>query len=258
MHLLYIDDSGDDGRSPASSAHFVLGGLAIDDREWRPLVGRIDAIVEEHLGAAGRKTELHGSDMLSGRGVYRSMTPEKREGLFQAVLKEIGRPASRLSLFFVVVHKECLPITRGIRVVAVLQLCQRFNSYLTRVGAFKKKTHSPGMLICDEQAAMGQIKSLMSVIHSGGIPRQLRDHLIETAFFVESHESRLLQVADLLCHTVYRFVANRDSRFFQLVERKIDRDTQPGTKTKVVHYGFRYIAKAPDAGLAGPLPFKHL
>lgn len=174
------------------------------------------------------------------------------------MLQEIGRPESRLSLFFVVVHKDSLPVTRGVRVVAVLQLCQRFNSYLTRVGAYIKKTHCPGMFICDEHAAKGQIQSLMSVIHSGGIPKQLRDNLVETAFFVESHESRLLQVADLLCHTVYRFVANRDSRFFQLVERKIDRDMQPGTKKKVVRYGFRYIAKAPDAGLAGPLPFKHL
>ncbi|MEX2156015.1 MAG: DUF3800 domain-containing protein [Gemmatimonadales bacterium] len=257
MHLLYLDDSGDDGRSPNSSGHFVLGGLTISDREWRPLVARVDAIVTKHLGAAGAKTELHGSDILSGRHVYRAMDPAKREALFRDVLTEVGRKESRLSLFFVVVHKESLPVTRGVRVVALLQLCQRFNSYLTRIGAYSKRAHSPGMLICDEHTAKGQIQSLMAVIHSGGLPKQLRDNLIETAFFTESHESRVLQVADMLCHTVYRFVTERDERFFHLVESKIDRDTEPGTK-KLVHYGFRYIAKSPETGLVGPLPFKVL
>jgi len=85
MHLLFldIDDSGDDGRSPASSSHLVLGGLAIRDSEWSPLVGRINTLVTNHLGTAAAKTELHGSDMLSGRGFCRTMTPSTREALFQ-------------------------------------------------------------------------------------------------------------------------------------------------------------------------------
>ena len=73
----------------------------------------------------------------------------------------------------------------------------------------------------------------------------------------------MLQVADLLCHAAYRFVAGRESRFFHLIERKIDRDvdkkrvTRAG-KPQMVHYGFRYIATAPDAGLTNCLQFKHL
>ena len=252
MHLLYIDDSGDDGRSPASSSHFVLGGLAIRDADWKSLVLRVDELVAKNLGIVAAKVELHGSDMLSGRGFYRAVPATTRETLFKEVLEEVGRTDSRLSLFFVVIHKDSLPVTRGVRVVATLQLCQRFNSYLTRVGAAMR-----GILICDEHASKGQIKSLVSVIHSGGVPKQLRDNLIETAFFVESHESRVLQVADLLCHAVYRFVAAADDRFFHLIERKIDRDKKPGT-TKLVHYGFRYIATTPQAGLTRTLPFKHL
>ena len=257
MHLLYLDDSGDDGRSPASSSHFVLGGLAISDSEWAPLVARIDTLVAKHLGAAASKTELHGSDMLSGRGFYRAMTAAARETLFQEVLEEVGRAESRLSLFFVAIHKDSLPVTRSVRVVATLQLCQRFNSYLTRIGSFGTRTHERGILVCDEHASKGQIKSLVSVIHSGGVPKQLRDNLVETAFFVESHESRMVQVADLLCHTLYRFLTAADDRFFHLIERKIDRDAKPGT-SKVVHYGLRYIAATPDTGLARQLPFKYL
>src|SRR5207249_565182 len=150
--------------------HFVLGGVAIDDSQWQPLTGRIDAIVEKHLGAANKKTELHGSDMLSGRGAFRAMIPAKREALFRDVLEEVGRRESRLSLFFAIIHKDSLPVTRGVRVVAALQLCQRFNSYLTRVGAYGKKRRSPGMLIFDEHTSKSQIKSLLAVIHAGGLP----------------------------------------------------------------------------------------
>lgn len=260
MHLLYIDDSGDDGRSAASSSHFLLGGLAIRVNAWRPLVSRIDNLVVKYLGSAAATVELHGSDMLSGRNFYRSVPAATREALFRDVLEEIGKPNSPVSLFFVVIHKDCLPVTRGLRVVTTLQLCQRFNAYLTRTG---KDEH--GLLICDENTQQSQIKSLLTVIHSGGLPRQFRDNLIETAFFVKSHESRVLQAADLACHAFYRFVTQKDDRFVHLIENRIvrnvekrrDRKTKKLT-THTLHYGFRYIAAQPADGLNRVLPFQYL
>lgn len=260
MYLLYIDDSGDDGRSPSSSSHLLLGGLAIRASEWRAMVGRLDGIVAKHLGADRAKTELHGSDILSGRGIYRSMLPPARVALFEEVLQEIGKPDSGVSLFFVVLHKACLPVSRNTRVVATLQLCQRFNAFLTRSG-----NQEPGLLICDEHAAQGQISSLISVIHSEGLPRQLRDNLIETAFFVKSHESRILQAADVACHAFYRFVTMGDDRFAHLIEDRIVRaDERRKKKGKgkpspvTVHFGFRYIAAQPTDGLARKLPFQRM
>lgn len=258
MHLLYIDDSGDDGRSGSSTSHFVLGGLTIQDWNWHPLVKRIDDIASQYLGRDGSRTELHAYDMLAGKGAFRKISPNVREELFKAVLGEVGRKESRLSLFVVVVHKDSLPITRSVRVVSTLQLYQRFNSYLTRAGAYRQKTQERGMLICDEHTSRQQVQSLVAAIHSAGVPKQLTDNLVETAFFVESHQSRVLQLADLVCHAAYRFVTVQDDRFFPIVERKIDRDKKLGGGNHVVHYGFRYIASTPDAGLPGPLPFKEL
>ena len=258
MHLLYIDDSGDDGRGPASTTHFVLGGLAIHDSQWRPLVRRIDAIAAKHLGSDSASVELHGSDILSGRRHFRRMTPVQREALVTDVLAEVGSKERRLSLFFVVVHKASIPVTRDIRLLATLQLCQRFNSYLTRIGTYGRPSTKRGMLICDEHTSKNQITSLMGIIHSGGLPRQLKDNLIETAFFADSSSSRLIQVADILCHSVYCFVTRSDDRFFHLVERKIDRGRKSEPGSRPIHYGFRYIAEAPDAGLGSPLPFRHL
>jgi Fe-S cluster assembly scaffold protein SufB len=262
MYLLYIDDSGDDGRSPASSSHFLLGGLAIRVSAWRGLVQRIDKLVVKHLGDQAVKVELHGSDMLSGRNFYRSVPSATREALFHEVLEEIGKPTSPASLFFVVVHKGSLPVTRGVRIVATLQLCQRFNAFLTRESEGKEEH---GLLICDEHTQQSQVKSLLAVIHSGGLPRQLRDNLIETAFFVESHESRVLQAADLACHAVYRFITQGDDRFTHLIERRIVRDTErrrdkrTGKASQItLHYGLRYIAADPASGLSRVLPFKHL
>jgi len=263
MYLLYIDDSGDDGRSPSSSTHLILAGLAIRASHWRNTVGRIDGLVAKHLGANRAKTELHGSDMLSGRNIYRGITAAVREALFEDVLREIGADDSGISLFFVVLHKECLPVTRNPRVVATLQLCQRFNAFLTRSGK-----DEPGILICDEHAAQAQITSLMAVIHSGGLPRQLRDNLIETAFFVKSHESRLIQAVDLACHAFYRFVTQKDDRYVHLFEdrivRALERRTNKNQRAKKkaqsveIHFGFRYVAAAPTNGLNRELPFQRM
>jgi hypothetical protein len=259
MHLLYIDDSGDDGRSAASTSHFVLGGLVCRDWDWHHLTSIVDGIAYTHLGPSRGRSELHGHDILSGRGVFRSLSENQREKLVADVIREVVRKDRRVSLFFVVVHKNSLPVTRSVRTIATLQLCQRFNSYLTRIGAYKKKTKEHGMLICDEHAAQKQIQSLMDAIHSKGLPKQLRDNLVETAFFLESHRSRMLQVADLLCHVVYRFVTANDLRFFHLAERKIDRDVQTKFGKKVViHYGFRYIANQPNDGLNALPAFQHL
>lgn len=260
MHLLYLDESGDDGRSAASTSHFVLGGLACRDWDWHRLTGVVDTIAQNHLGPVRGRSELHGHEILSGRGAFRKLSEHERETLVTDVLTEVGRKECQISLFFVVVHKNSLPVTRGIRTIATLQLCQRFNSYLTRVGAYSKQTEEHGMLICDEHAARGQIQSLMDAIHSGGLPKQLRDNLVETAFFLESHRSRVLQVADLLCHIVYRFVTANDTRFFHLIERKIDRDVKRNRfgQKRVVHYGFRYIANQPTDGLNTIPKFQHL
>jgi len=70
----------------------------------------------------------------------------------------------------------------------------------------------------DEHASKGQVKSLVAVIHSGEVPKQLRDNLVETAFLVESHELRMVQVVDLLCHTLYRFLTAADDRFFHIID----------------------------------------
>lgn len=237
---------------------------------WRWLIaigtvssGGLTPLVTLHLGRNGAATELHGSDMLSGRNAFRRIPAATREALFQAVLAEVGARTNSLSAFFVVVHKDSVPVTRNVRTLATLQLYQRFNAYLSRVGAYRKRSQEHGMLVCDDHASRGQIQALMSVIHSGGVPKQLVDNLIETAFFTDSRQSRLLQVADLLCHATYRFIEGRDCHYFHEFERKIDRNLDPKRKTRrgkpqMVHYGFRYVATGPEVGLEAPLQFKYL
>ena len=44
MHIMYVDESGDPGNSPLSSAHYILTGLIIHQDDWSPILNRIIAL----------------------------------------------------------------------------------------------------------------------------------------------------------------------------------------------------------------------
>ncbi len=253
MHLLYLDESGDEGRGIKSDPHFILSGLAIHESRWYALSLGVENALKSTLGTAD--IELHGNPLLQGREApYRRFSYKDREAAYKAVLATLGKKEARLSLFTVVVNKRDIPVTRGPRLVAVWEICRSFNSFLKRVSEYSGDEFGRGMVILDATTESRRIKDLLDAIHASGLPGHKRLRIVETALFAKSDDSRLLQAADLVCHATRKLITERSNEYFSAVERKTDRFFVQ-TASHSVHYGFRYIGKAPPSDR---LPFKYL
>ena len=253
MHLLYLDESGDEGRGIRSDPHFILSGLAIHESRWYTVSTAVTRALEQALGTSN--IELHANPLMQGKAApYRKFSYKLREQAYRDVLETLGRKAAQLSIFTVVVSKPDVAVTRSIRLVAVWEICRNFNAFLERVSEYSGDAYGRGMIVLDATNESRRIKDLVDAIHDAGLPGHKRLRIVETAFFAKSDDSRLLQAADLVCHTTMQLVRNRSNTHFATVERKIDRFVVPGAK-RCVHYGFRYIAKNPPSTT---LPFRYL
>jgi hypothetical protein len=84
-----------------------------------------------------------------------------------------------------------------------------------------------GFCIADETKTKDYLKATFQGLRmrrrSVAIPELTLDHLIDTIYFGNSHESRLLQLADACAFFVKRTVMNRDDAkpFYEVIEAQV-------------------------------------
>lgn len=104
-------------------------------------------------------------------------------------------------------------------------LCTMFNFFLRRI---QKATGSvlKGIVVFDESrpSLSKQIRSLLAKFQAGGTRWAEMTNLIETAFFFDSRNSRLMQIADFCSYAVYRWYEADDPTYLRLIEHKFDRE----------------------------------
>ncbi|HEY5373642.1 MAG TPA: DUF3800 domain-containing protein [Polyangiaceae bacterium] len=195
MFLLYTDESGKSGlRDPRQPWH-VLGGVVVHDQRWQAvevdLMARIDALLPPPRPP---KWELHMTDIWNGKRFFAGTPRAIREQLVVAVLDVIE--AHNLTLFMMVVDKAA-HLARYIspeqpEFLTYKFMIERFDHFLDQ------RQDKVGMIVADE--AKGQeetIREAHARYRSGGTGWQSIQHLVETAFFVPSHYSCMLQIADV-------------------------------------------------------------
>ena len=66
MYIMYVDESGDPGRHPNSSPHFILSGLIVSQNHWDKYLLRLKAF-RKSLKAQynlNQRTEIHASELI--------------------------------------------------------------------------------------------------------------------------------------------------------------------------------------------------
>jgi hypothetical protein len=98
-----------------------------------------------------------------------------------------------------------------------------FNFFLKRV---EKGTGNVlrGIVVFDESrpALARQLRTLLSKFQAGGAKWAFMGNLIETAFFFDSRNSRMMQIADFVAYAVYRWYEAGDDSYLKLIHRKFD------------------------------------
>lgn len=229
MYLLYVDESGDGGVGPGSSRHLVLAGVAMHEGQWRLLTQYLDELQQTHFPQAGGNVEFHASDIRSGRGIYRGFTPDERQEILNDVYGVISANRQGLTLFAAIVDKQALFYKYNGKVDAYDRafegLCTMFNFFLKRV---QKRTGNVlrGIVVFDESrpSLAKQIRSLLAQFQAGGTRWATMTNLIETAFFFDSRNSRIMQMADFCSYAVYRWYEAGDDSFLKKILTKFDKE----------------------------------
>jgi len=130
------------------------------------------------------------------------------------------------------------PVRTGKSVVeqAFEQVVSRFEQYLqTNPSGGVPANKSYGLLIHDNNDTVAKRHTeLMKNFHKKGTLWTGIDNIMETPLFVESHLTSMVQLADVCCYAMRRYLENNESDLFDLVFTRADR--RYGKAVGVRHY----------------------
>jgi len=214
MYLMYVDESGDTGREPASSPAFVLAGLIAPSGKW----SEIEQSMVDLRKELGAQYGLKASDELRGSSIMRKGPGDsaRRVALIEAALKGIASIKSVRVLLSAVRKKNLPPETDVFRAGWSAQLGQ-FDEFLGRSGGRGRGGGAQGFVVADRTQSAQLDKLVRSLRRErpvtetyGWLRRKKRIHnkplknVIELPQHQDSKRSLLIQAADLCAYAVFQ------------------------------------------------------
>ena len=242
MHLMYVDESGDDGfklnpqsDTPGSSKFFIRTGLILHDRCWR----RVNAEIKKFRTAHNipGSVEIHASAIVRGGekrykrkggrvdipNWYGEFMPKKedRRNLLTELCRLIGS-LSDITLICAVIDKTLIDQTHPAGFAHLPKdrswefLIERYNLFLNN------QQDRIGIIISDavEYGMEKRHRDFARLIYENS-PHVHEFHFIESIFFEPSDSSLLLQSADAASYAFYRKFAFQDSSFYDCLSERI-------------------------------------
>jgi len=220
VHLLYLDESGKSGPKDFDQPWYVLGGLIVEEADWRPMENalnkRIEALVPSPRAASW---EIHMAQIHHRKGDFRDMPASTRWALVDAVFDVLDQFDT--TLIFTAVHKERHQNRYAkpdpVEGIAYMLMVERFEKYL------HKHAPSQGVIVCDEQKEdEASRRAAHSAYRKSGTGWLTIEHVIETPFFTPSHWSRMLQMIDVATYYAAKHLAGKLSTYWPRIEPHLD------------------------------------
>lgn len=183
MHLIYIDDSGDE-------ALCVFSALAIRADKWSSCLEVVKKFRHDLQTSDGISiyTEFHAWKFVSGRGrIADGIVPKGRRcQIFKQTLQMVAT-LPEIRLFSTVFPTKASEHAYEVLLRGINRTLQRWDSY--------------GILICDEgkDAIYTRLVRSMQTSKNGAI-----DRIIEDPFFKQSDQSYFIQLSDFCAYALLR------------------------------------------------------
>lgn len=217
MYLLYLDESG--SVKDASQQYFVLAGIALFERQPHWLAEKLEAIAARIDPGDPASVELHGAPILNGHGMWKNVPREDRVALIQEALFTFAATHESNRVFGAAERKASIspddPMEHCFE-----QVSSRFDQYLMR--RYRDGDTQRGMILFDKSNAEFTIQRLAHQFRSVGHTYGRLRNLCEVPAFLDSHASRLIQLADLVAYALFRWYERRDPRFFDIIKDRFD------------------------------------
>ena len=124
--------------------------------------------------------------------------------------------------FAVAVDKRAAPSHDPVE-YAFEEICNRFNLFLARLWRSGQGPHR-GLIVMDKWHYEDALQRLARRFREDGTRWGTLRNLAEVPLFVDSTASRLIQIADLLAWAVWRHYEHNDSRYFDRVIGRFDKE----------------------------------
>lgn len=220
MHLLYLDDSG--SLKNRGEKYFILAGVSLFERQAYWLQKSLDDLVDS-LNRSGRSPiELHGNQIMAGRGPWRGLLREERRNVIRQALETAQNLApEQWRLFGVVVERRALVAEDPVG-YAFEQLCNRFDRFLTRL--YHQGYNQRGLIVLDKTSDEPRLQSLATEFRTVGHRWGITHNLVDVPLFVDSRATRFIQYADLVAYAIWRKFERGDDEFFNIIAPFFDRE----------------------------------
>lgn len=253
MYLLYVDESGDPGNPAAGgSSYLVLGAAALFEGKWLYLERDLRLLIDRYFPAPPKPTEIHLTDLRKGSREFRTLTRVRREELLNEFCQiALNLLPTELTMFTVIADKAhwfgANPGRTGDDLYTEMfeDLSSRFDLYLRR--RYAESAPSKGVIIADEHkpALSHALKTNHRLFQRRGTRWASLHNLVETVFFLSSHESPGLQLADLASYAVWRLVTANDPGIALNIGPIFDREPLTSRISPGKWHGVKFLGNDP-------------
>ena len=240
MHILYVDESGDDGfpssgvfvKNQTPTQYYIKAGLVIHDLKWNGINKSIENFKQSFKIPIDM--ELHAANIFSGRDrVYINKKPIYRKNWFGnnfpkkkdrfEILKNACDLIAKLDLelFFMRINKAKIKTSVfGYTTFPKLKswefLIERYNLFLMN------QVDQKGIIISDAITSLIEKdhRKFARAIYTNSFHVQ-KYHFIESILFEPSESSNLLQFADIAAYACGRDKNAGNNILFKIIEHKI-------------------------------------
>lgn len=214
MKLIYIDDSGNTGKKldDALQPLFVLGGFIIDENIWKEVDQALNSVKSKY---SIESLEIHSIDIMNGKKgtPYKEWSYDKKLKFFEEVLSIVK--IFDLKVVYFSVKKASFKAYFQSKFGKDFE--QQFNispyllafSYILQISdSYLLSQNSNGMLILDEQDEWKKpaSKTFSILTTLADEPEVQIERLLDRSFFVDSSESNMIQLADIIAYTTKRYL----------------------------------------------------
>lgn len=236
MHLLYLDDSGNENNP--DDKHFVLAGVALFEREIHWLAQRLARIQSKHLPGSP-PVPFHATKIRARKGFWRRVSEEARASILREIADAVRTASpSALALFGAVIEKtDRIHGEQAVR-KATQELCRRFDQRLVREHRARRRSQR-GLLVFSKGKYDERFKLWVEEFRTVGTELGELHNLADIPYFASMHESRILQVADYIAHALFLLYERRDPGLITPVLSRFDQSDG------VLHGLFHYVSGNP-------------
>jgi hypothetical protein len=206
---MYVDESGDPGRSIHSSPHYILSGLVVSQSDWQKFLDRLKTFRKALKTSYGlnQRTEIHTTELIRVNKLkeYRQIKKTDRINILKDYVAQIPLIFDTARIINICLDKQSFQADENLYQIAWARLLQRYDTYL------KKVAKDYGIVITDDQNSneLLHLQRKMRVYnptpsHYAGSYNAPTDNLIEDPFSRSSHHSYFIQTVDVVAHLLYR------------------------------------------------------